>query len=79
MTGVEERRRRRKEEDQGFVFWNIAEISNKFNEMWEYLGLAETQIDRRGWEKLRNNLSKKFIWTCVPATREYKKERARKE
>lgn len=26
----------------GICFWNIAEINNKFNEMWEYLGLAET-------------------------------------
>lgn len=64
-------------------FWNIAGMMNKCEETCKYLegfnviGLTETLVEKEIWRKIRNKLSDKFIWNCIPARREKKKGRAR--
>ena len=46
---------------------------DKFN----ILGLTETWVDEKQWEKLKEKLPSKFKWTCIPAIKEKKKARAK--
>lgn len=62
-------------------FWNIAELTSKDKEVWEYLktfdviGLTEPEEDK--WEKLKYRLPKEFDWKCRAARRVRKKGRAK--
>lgn len=55
---------------------------NKDKQFWEYIkehdvvGLIETWIEDKGWEKLKDILPKRFNWECQPARREKTKGRA---
>lgn len=63
-------------------FWNIAGLMNKDKDFWEYIqcfdfiGLTETWIEERQWDKWENKLPSNFVWKCSYATREHKKGRA---
>ncbi|KAH0810075.1 hypothetical protein GEV33_012716 [Tenebrio molitor] len=65
------------------VFWNVAEIKNKENEFWKYLGefdvvgLVETWVEEKGWERLEKRMPREFEWKCQYAERESKKGRAK--
>ena len=69
-------------EDFKIGFWNINGLENKDNEFWNYIesfdfvGLTETWVENKTWEKVRGKLSKKFQWKQVAANRENKKGRA---
>lgn len=64
-------------------FWNVAGLMHLCEETWEYLdqfdviGLTETWIEEESWKKLKNKMSNKFQWVCIPARRENKKGRAK--
>jgi hypothetical protein len=63
--------------------WNVAEIKNKNNEFWKYLGefdvvgMVETWVEGKGWEKLEKRMPREFEWKCQYAERESKKGRAK--
>jgi exonuclease III len=65
------------------VFWNVAGIKNKENEFWKYLGefdvvgLVETWVEEKGWERLERRMPREFEWKCQYAERESKKGRAK--
>jgi len=65
------------------VFWNIADLKKKEKEFWTYLerfdviGLCETWMEEKDWEKKKKDLPKEFIWKSQHATREKKKGRAK--
>jgi exonuclease III len=65
------------------VFWNVAGIKNKENEFWKYLGefdvvgLVETWVEEKGWERLEKRMPREFEWKCQYAVRESKKGRAK--
>jgi hypothetical protein len=65
------------------VFWNVAGIKNKENEFWKYLGefdvvgLVETWVEEKGWERLEKRMPREFEWKCQYAERESKKGRAK--
>lgn len=64
-------------------FWNVAGVMNKSEDTWEYLerfdvvGLLETWLEEGKWEKIRDKMSKEFIWNNVAAEREEKRGRAK--
>lgn len=64
-------------------FWNIAGVTNKDEETWEYLsnfevvGLQETWVEEDKWEKIKDKLPKNLEWKCRPAKRENRKGRAK--
>jgi exonuclease III len=65
------------------VFWNVAGIKNKENEFWKYLGefdvvgMVETWVEEKGWEKLKKRMPREFERKCQYAERESKKGRAK--
>jgi hypothetical protein len=65
------------------VFWNVAGIKNKEDEFWKYLeefdvvGLVETWVEEKGWERLESRMPREFEWKCQYAERESKKGRAK--
>jgi hypothetical protein len=65
------------------VFWNVAGIKNKEDEFWKYLGefdvvgLVETWVEEKGWERLERRMPREFEWKCQYADRESKKRRAK--
>lgn len=64
------------------VFWNVAGVSNKDKDFWNYIrnfefvGLTETWVEEKGWERLKSRLPIGFEWKCQYAIREKKKDRA---
>jgi hypothetical protein len=65
------------------VFWNVAEIKNKENEFWKYLGefdvvgLVETWVEGKRWERVERRMPSEFEWKCQYAERESKKRRTK--
>ncbi|KAJ3646798.1 hypothetical protein Zmor_024370 [Zophobas morio] len=63
------------------LFWNIAGLKKKDHLFWDYVknfdyvGLTETWILERDWNKLKNVLPKEFQWKL----QEEKKKNARVE
>ncbi|KAJ3628659.1 hypothetical protein MTP99_015955 [Tenebrio molitor] len=70
-------------EQMRIVFWNVAGIKNKENEFWKYLGefdvvgLVETWVEGKGWQRLERRMPREFEWKCQYAERESKKRRAK--
>lgn len=64
-------------------FWNIAGLTNKCEETWDYLekfniiGLTETWMEEETWKRMCNKVSKNYNWYCIPATKENTKGRAK--
>lgn len=50
------------------TFWDVAGLKNKDRKFWEGLKdqdvliLNETQIDRKGWEQVREKMPKEYVW-----------------
>ena len=48
------------------LFWNVAELKNKEDNFWEYVvnfdtvGLLETWIKVKGWEKMKEKMPREF-------------------
>ncbi|XP_024884581.1 trichohyalin-like [Temnothorax curvispinosus] len=65
------------------IFWNVAGLKKKDREFWEYIegfdiiGLCETWVEEKEWERMKRNMSKKFEWKCQYAIREKCKGRAK--
>lgn len=61
------------------AFWNVAGLMNKDKEFWRRLNewqvilLMETWVDEKGWEKVKDKLSRGFDWRMQAATRKNKK------
>lgn len=64
-------------------FWNVAGLTHLNEDTWEYLeefdviGLTETWTEKKGWRRIKDKMSNKFSWNCIPARREYRKGRAK--
>lgn len=49
-------------------FWNVAGVMNKEEDIWRYLeefvliGLIKTWLEEEKWKKMKNKMSKEFIW-----------------
>ncbi|KAJ3651306.1 hypothetical protein Zmor_017356 [Zophobas morio] len=65
------------------LFWNIAGLKKKDNLFWDYVknfdfvGLTETWILERDWNKLKDVLPKEFQWKLQGAKKEKRKGRAK--
>ncbi|KAJ3644328.1 hypothetical protein Zmor_026994 [Zophobas morio] len=65
------------------LFWNIAGLKKKDNLFWDYVknfdfvGLTETWILERDWNKLKDVLPKEFQWKLQGAKKEKRKSRAK--
>lgn len=65
------------------VFWNTAGIKKKEREFWNYIeefnivGMSETWMEKKDWEKIKGNLPEMFNWKCQYAIKEKKKGRAK--
>lgn len=50
------------------TFWNVAELRNKDRdfrkglEKWNVIVLSETWVDKKGWERIKDNLPKGYKW-----------------
>jgi len=81
--GVEGGKVGRAKENIRMVFWNVASLKRKEREFWKYIesfdiiGMCETWIEERQWDKLKGNLSKEFSWKCQFAERDKSKGRAK--
>lgn len=51
-------------------FWN-------YIEEFQFVGLVETWVEEKNWEKIRNKLPGGYVWKYQPAVRENKKGRAK--
>ena len=64
-------------------FWNIAGVANKDEDTWKYLenfdviGLVETWLEEEKWKRLKEKMSKTFVWKNIAAEKEEKKGRAK--
>lgn len=64
-------------------FWNVAGLLNKDRQFWKYIekfdaiGLTETWVDGKQWERLKEKLPDKFIWKCAAVKREKIKGKAK--
>ncbi|XP_024891322.1 trichohyalin-like, partial [Temnothorax curvispinosus] len=80
--GEEERNDGESEETWKVAFWNVAGLSNKDKDFWEgikewdVIVMMETWTDEKGWEKVKEKLSREFRWRVQIATRRNKKGRA---
>lgn len=51
-----------------FVFWNVERKGKRGKVFWKYIkdfeviSLCETWVDEKGWESLRERLSKSHAW-----------------
>lgn len=60
----------------------MAGTKNKSADVWTYLkefdiiGLVETWVDAKEWNKIEKWMPKEYIWKCEPATREKNKGRS---
>jgi len=78
-----ERRRERGREERRFLFWNVAGLRRKDEEFWEYIsrydfvGLVETWVDEKGWDKIKGWLPSSHEWTYREARKEKRKGRAK--
>lgn len=65
------------------VFWNVAGLYDKDKKFWEdlrkwdVLVLLETWVEKRGWNRIKEKLSRGFSWGKQWAAREEKKGRAK--
>jgi len=65
------------------IFWNVAGVTRKDEEFWEfvkdydYISLVETWLERKGWEKFKGWLPDTHEWEMVEARKEKNKGRAR--
>jgi hypothetical protein len=63
------------------VFWNVAGIKNKEDEFWKYLGefdvvgLVETWVEAKGWERLERRMPREFESICREGKQERESER----
>ena len=82
VSGREEELGKEKERNIRIIFWNVAGITNKDEDFWEYLKeyeiivLIETWTEEREWEKRKEGLPKGYDWKGQMASREKKKGRA---
>jgi hypothetical protein len=64
------------------LYWNVAGLSRKGEEFWEYIrkfeivGLVETWVEERSWKKIEKTLPKDYKWKSQWAKREKKKGKA---
>lgn len=69
QRGRGRRERQRREELKNDV-WNTAGIKRKEREFWDYIkefdiiGMSETWMEKKDWEKMKGNLSEMFNWKC---------------
>lgn len=76
-------RKKTSREGVGMVFWNIAGLKGKDAEFWKYLGafdvigLTETWVEEKDWNKVKKRLPKGWNWKCQEAVRDCKRERAK--
>lgn len=65
------------------LFWNIAGITRKEKDFYDYLkeydviGLVETWLEEKDWGKIRKFLPAGWKWKFAPALRSHKKGRAK--
>ena len=62
---------------------NVAGIKTKGREFWEYvcefdvIGMAETWLEEKEWEKMKERLPKGYRWELKSPMKEHKKGRAK--
>lgn len=68
--------------DVKLCFWNIAGLINKDAEFFQFIsefafvGMVETWVESKDWDKIKNKLPKGFKWECQGAIRKSKHGRA---
>ena len=72
----------KKKDDIKILFWNIAGLKNKLNEIntfiksFDIIGLIETWVEQKNWENVKKYLPAGWKWKYFPASRIKKKGRA---
>jgi len=75
--------RREKKEGLKIGFWNVAGVKGKDEEFWgkikewDVIGMMETWIEEKDWEKWEGKVPKEYKWTIQGAVKEGKKGRAK--
>lgn len=65
------------------LFWNVAGLNGKDSEFFKFLaefdfiGLVETWVEQKDWEKIEKKLPEGRVWTFQGATKIHKKGRAK--
>jgi hypothetical protein len=78
-NGEQEKQGTKGREGAKVLYWNVAGLSRKGEEFWEYIrnfeivGLMETWVEERSWKKIEKTLQKDFKWKSQWAKREKKK------
>lgn len=87
MSGEKEGKKKKskgggKSEGPKIAFWNVAGLNGKKGDLWKKIndwdavGLVETWVEEKGWERVRTKLPKGFLWRFQSAKRKNKKGRA---
>ncbi|EZA46453.1 hypothetical protein X777_00143, partial [Ooceraea biroi] len=77
-----ERRQDRKEEGIKIGFWNVVgvlgkdEVFWKRTKEWDVMGLVETWLEEKDWEKVKGRVPEGYSWRMQGARRESKRGRA---
>jgi len=72
-----------REGERKIIFWNVAGLSKKDEEFWEYIreydliGLVETWLDGKGWERIKGWLPDSHDWEVKEARKDKRKGRAK--
>lgn len=69
-------------ERSSFVFWNVGGLGRQEEEFWDYtrkwdyIGMSETWVEEKGWNKIKGKLPNSHRWFCSFARRNKKRSRA---
>jgi len=64
------------------AFWNVAGLGNKDRDFWreikgwDVVVMSETWVEKKGWERIRERMTRGFRWKLQMAGRKNKKGRA---
>ena len=73
---------RERERELKIGFWNVAVLSGKNEdfwkrfEEWDVVGIVETWIEQKDWEKIKRKMPRGYIWKIQSAKKEGKRRRA---
>jgi len=80
--GREGQRRKGESKKVKTAFWNVAGLGNKDRDFWretkdwDVVVMSETWVEKKGWERIRERMTRGFRWKVQMAGRKNKKGRA---
>jgi len=74
-----------KEIGRMLILWNVTGIERQDKDFWnyiidyDYIGLSETWLDEKGWDRIKEKLPATRVWEALHAERKNKKSMAKSD